>query len=113
MPLVQIGISLLVFTLLFAVIYKVLPDAHISWSDVWVGATITSLLFLVGQWLIALYLSRTALASMYGAFGSVFILLIWVYYSCQIFFVGAEFTKIYARHFGSHALQRVRLRHVA
>jgi membrane protein len=73
----------------------------------------TAMLFIAGQSLIALYLGRTAFTSIYGAFGSLFMLLIWVYYSCQVFFVGAEFTKIYARRYGSHAAQAAPIRRVA
>jgi membrane protein len=81
--------------------YKLLPDVRISWGDVWVGAVMTSLLFVVGKTLIGLYLGRSGLGSTYGAAGSLAVLLVWVYYSAQILFFGAEFTKVYAAHFGS------------
>jgi membrane protein len=89
-----------VTTLLFALIYKVLPDAKFAWHDVWMGATVTALLFTVGKWLLGLYLGNQTLTSAYGAAGSLVVLLIWIYYSAQIFFVGAEFTQVYARRAG-------------
>lgn len=94
-------ISLAVIGLLFALIFKVLPDAEISWGDVWVGSLLTSLLFCIGKWLIGLYVGRSAGASTYGAAGSVVILIIWLYYSAQILYFGAEFTRVYADQYGS------------
>jgi membrane protein len=91
-------------TLLFAMIFKSVPDVRIAWRDVWISAAVTSLLFLVGQWVIALYLAHSAVASAFGAAGSLVIILIWVYYSSQILFFGAELTKVYARTYGSLAL---------
>ncbi len=88
-------------TLLFAAIYKILPEVYLEWSDVMVGAAVTSLLFTVGKQIIGLYLGKTTLASTYGAAGSLVIVLVWVYYSAQLFFLGAEFTKVYTRTFGS------------
>jgi len=93
--------SFLIITLLFAAIYKVLPDAEIAWRDVWVGAAVTSLLFTLGKFAIGLYLGRSSVGSTYGAAGSLLVLLVWVYYSAQILFLGAEFTQVYARMFGS------------
>ncbi len=93
-------VSLALLTGLFAVIYKVLPDARISWRDVWVGAIATALLFTLGNYLIGLYLSRSSVASAYGAAGSLVIILLWVYYSSQIVLLGAVFTKVYARRRG-------------
>lgn len=90
-----------VITCLFAVIYKVLPDAPLSWGDVWIGAAFTAALFSVGKYAIGLYLGNSAVASSFGAAGSLIALLLWVYYSAQIFFLGAEFTRQYAREFGS------------
>jgi membrane protein len=90
--------------LLFAMIFKYVPDVRIAWRDVWVSAAVTSLLFLVGQWVIALYLARSAVASAFGAAGSVVIILVWVYYSSQILFFGAELTKVYAKKHGSLAV---------
>lgn len=89
-------VSFLVTTLLFAMAFKFLPDLHIRWSDVWFGAAITALLFTVGKSLIGLYLGRSALSSTYGAAGSMIVLLVWIYYSAQIVFFGAEFTKVHA-----------------
>ena len=94
-------ISFGVITLMFALIYKYLPDAKIRWSDVWTGAIITSILFTIGKFLLGLYLGRGSLGSTYGAAGSLVVLLAWVYYSAQILFFGAEFTKVYARRYGS------------
>jgi membrane protein len=86
---------------LFAMIYRFLPDVVIAWKDVWLGAAITSLLFNVGKVLIGLYLGHSAVASMYGAAGSLVVLLLWFYYSAQIFLFGAELTKAYANQLGS------------
>ena len=90
-----------VVTLLFAMIYKVLPDVKIAWGDVWTGAAITSLLFTIGKALIGLYLGNSSVASAYGAAGSFVVLLLWIYYSSQILLFGAEFTQVYANRFGS------------
>lgn len=89
-------ISVAVITLLFAMIFKVLPDTPVRWGHAWIGATVTSLLFMVGKILIGLYLGRSTLASAYGAAGSVVILLVWVYYSAQILLFGAEFAHLCA-----------------
>ena len=94
-------VSLVVFTLLFAMIFKFLPDAKIAWRDVWLGAAITALLFEVGKFLIGIYLGQAGIASAYGAAGSLAVLLVWLYYSAQIFLFGAEFTKVYANRYGS------------
>jgi membrane protein len=102
-------ISFLVITFLFAVIYKVLPDVRLEWSDVAIGAAITSLLFSIGKFLIGLYLGKTSIASSYGAAGSFLIVLLWVYYSAQVFFMGAEFTKIYTQRFGSQFRAKLEL----
>ena len=93
--------SFVVVTLLFALIYKVLPSRRIAWSDVWIGAAVTSVLFWVGKFLIALYISHTAVDSSFGAAGTLVIVILWVYYSSQVFFLGAEFTKEYALRHGS------------
>jgi membrane protein len=95
--------SFVVVTLLFGAIYKLLPDVRLRWNDVLIGAAVTSLLFATGKHLLALYLGRVGFASIYGAAGTVVIFLVWVYYSAQLFFLGAEFTKVYARHYGSHS----------
>ena len=89
-------ISLVVTTVLFALIFKVLPDVQIHWNDVWIGAGSTAVLFAVGKWLIGIYLGRSSVASAYGASGSLVVLLVWVYYSSQIMLLGAELTKVYA-----------------
>ncbi len=89
-------LSLGVITLLFAMIFKILPDVKIAWGDVWVGAFVTGLLFNFGKFLIGYYLGRSSMVSIYGAAGSFIILLTWVYYSAQILFFGAEFTRLHA-----------------
>jgi membrane protein len=99
-------ISFALISLLFAAIYKVLPDAKLSWADVRVGAVVTALLFEVGKFLIGLYLSHSAVASSYGAAGALIILLLWIYYSTQSFLLGAELTKIYASRRGTPAAIR-------
>ena len=92
--------SLGMISLLFALIYKYLPDVKIRWQDVWVGAIITALLFTFGKFLIGLYLGKGSLGSAYGAAGSLIIFLAWVFYSAQILLFGAEFTQVYARKYG-------------
>jgi membrane protein len=88
---------------LFAMMYKILPDTQVAWRDVWLGAAVTSLLFSLGKFGIGLYLGRSTVSSSYGAAGSLAVVLIWVYYSAQILFLGAEFTRVYARSHGSRA----------
>jgi membrane protein len=90
-----------VITLLLAMIFKFLPDADIAWSDVWIGASVASLLFTIGKVLIGVYLARSTVASAYGAAASLVILLVWVYYSAQILLLGAEVTHVYANTRGS------------
>ena len=90
-------VSVLMLWLAFAAIFRVLPDVEIAWRDVWVGALVTALLFVVGKVLISLYLAQSDLASPYGAAGSTFLLLVWIYYSAQIFMLGATFTRVWAR----------------
>ncbi len=97
---VNVVVSLGVITLLFAMIYKVLPDVKLAWVDVWVGALVTAALFTAGKFLIGLYLGTSSFASTYGAAGSVIVVLVWVYYSSQIILLGAEFTRAYVEHFG-------------
>ena len=94
-------LSFVVITFMFAVIYKLLPDVTIAWRNVWTGAAVTAVLFTIGKTLIGLYLGRSSVASVYGAAGSLIVLLLWVYYSAQIVFFGAEFTKVYSRRFGT------------
>jgi membrane protein len=89
-------VSLAVMTLLFGLIYRLLPDVRLAWRDVWIGAFVTSLLFSIGKFLIGLYLGHSGVASSYGAAGSIVVLLVWVYYSAQVILLGAEFTRVYA-----------------
>jgi len=91
-------VSFMVITLLFAMIFKILPDMKIAWRDVWLGALITAGLFTGGKYLVGLYLGQSTIISAYGAAGSLVVLLLWVYYSAQIFFFGAEFTRVYTYH---------------
>jgi membrane protein len=86
-------VSLAVVTVLFAMMYKTLPDVKLQWRDVWAGAIVTAGLFTVGKFLIGLYLGRSTTASSYGAAGSVVVLLLWIYYSSQVILLGAEFTR--------------------
>jgi membrane protein len=95
-------LSLALITLLFAMIFKFLPDAKIAWHDVWIGAFITAALFTAGKFALGFYLGKSGVDSSYGAAGSLIVLLLWVYYSSQILFFGAEFTQVYANRFGSH-----------
>jgi membrane protein len=93
-------VSLGVISVMFAMIYKLLPDVDLAWSDVWVGGLVTAGLFTLGKLLIGLYLGTSSLASSYGAAGSVIVLLVWVYYSAQVVLLGAEFTREYVKEFG-------------
>ena len=97
----QLAVSFVLAVVLFACIFRILPDLKIAWHDVWFGAVFTALLFVLGKWGLGLYLGKAAPGSAYGAAGSLVILLIWVYWSAQILFLGAEFTQVYARTFGS------------
>lgn len=94
-------ISLALITILFALIYKFLPSVRIDWKDVWLGAFVTALLFNLGKFAIGLYLGQSSVSSIFGAAGSLAVLLVWVYYSAQILFFGAEFTYLYANRYGS------------
>jgi membrane protein len=98
--------SFTVVTLLFALIYKLLPSRRIAWGDVWVGAAVTSVLFWAGKFLIAMYISHTAVDSTFGAAGALVLVILWVYYSSQVFFLGAEFTRQYALRYGSRSHER-------
>ncbi len=98
--LLNVAISFGLISLLFALIYKYLPDVKIRWKDVWVGAIITALLFTLGKFLIGIYLGRGSLGSAYGAAGSLIVFLAWVFYSAQILLFGAELTQVYARKYG-------------
>jgi membrane protein len=98
---VEVVTSFLVTTVAFAMIYKIVPRVRIDWQDVWIGAATTSLLFTIGKLLIGLYIGRSGIASGFGAAASLVVVLVWVYYSAQIFLLGAEFTRAYAHQFGS------------
>ncbi len=99
---VNLGITLIVITILFGIIFKFLPDVKIRWKDVRSGAFFTSLLFMLGQYLIGLYIQYTAQGSAYGAAGSIIVILVWIYYTSAILYIGAEFTQVYAEAIGSH-----------
>jgi membrane protein len=101
MHLVNFAAPFCVITGLFSAIYKVLPDARIEWRDVILGGAVTSLLFSIGKLLLGIYLGKATFASTYGAAASMVVVIVWVYYSAQIFFLGAEFTKIFANRYGS------------
>jgi membrane protein len=94
------AISFLLIAVLFALIYKVLPDVKVSWRDVWIGSMLTTVLFLGGNFAIGMYLAQTGIASAYGAAGSIVIILLWVYYSSQVLLFGAEFTQVFANRYG-------------
>ncbi len=95
-------VSFAFITVLFALIYRYVPDERVDWRDVWTGAAITSILFGIGKYAIGLYLGKAGIGSTYGAAGSLVVLLVWIYYSAQIFFFGAEFTHVYSMRHGSH-----------
>ncbi|HEY0394115.1 MAG TPA: YihY/virulence factor BrkB family protein [Candidatus Elarobacter sp.] len=99
--LVNVVISVALISVMFAAMFKYLPDATIEWRDVWTGALFTSVLFVIGQALIALYLGKAGVSSAYGAAGSLVVLLLWIYYSSMILLLGAEFTRVYAETHGS------------
>jgi membrane protein len=94
-------VSIAIITLLFAMIFRFLPDVNIAWSDVWLGAFVTAVLFTLGKFAIGLYIGKSSLTSVYGAAGSLVLILAWVYYSSLILFLGAEFTRAYATRYGS------------
>ena len=95
---INVVVSLAVMTLLFGLIYRLLPDVRLAWRNVWIGAFVTSILFSIGKFLIGLYLGHSTVSSSYGAAGSIVVLLVWVYYSAQIILLGAEFTRVYAEY---------------
>jgi membrane protein len=97
----DLTLSFALLTVVFAMIYRYVPSTHIPWRDVWVGAAVTAVLFAVGKWAIGLYLGKSSVASGFGPFASLVLVMVWVYYSAQIFLLGAEFTWVYAHHFGS------------
>lgn len=104
LQLINVLVSLAVVTLFFAVIYKVLPDAKIRWKDVWIGAAVTAALFVLGNFLFGMYIRYTAFGSAYGAIGSILVLLLWAYYSAEVFLLGAEFTQAYAQMYGAQIM---------
>lgn len=106
LQLVNSLVSFGIVTLLFAMIYKILPDVRIKWGDVWLGSVITSVLFEVGKFFIAVYLGTSTIRSSFGAAGSLVVILVWVYYSAQVFLFGAEFTQVFAKRRGSWSFQR-------
>ncbi len=97
----NLAFSLGMVALLFAVMFKVVPDVKIAWSSVWVGSFVTALLFVLGKFLIGLYVAKASVATPFGAAGSLMVIVVWVYYSAHIVFLGAEFTQVYARASGS------------
>ena len=105
--LLSYGISLGLVALVLAAIFKILPDVEVSWSDVWVGALVTSVLFHVGKFGISIYIAKAGVASTFGAAGALAVLLVWVYYSSLIVLYGAEFTRAYANRHGSHVVPSV------
>ena len=108
--LIEFGASFFLVTLLFAMIYKILPSTRLGWRDVWTGAALTSALFWVGKMLIAMYISHASVGSTFGAAGTIVVLIVWVYYSAQIFFLGAEITKEYALLYGTKRAALAKLR---
>jgi membrane protein len=97
----ELGLSLLLVTTVFALIYKTMPQARIAWRDVWIGAAVTALLFLLGKGLIGLYIGGSGITTLFGAAASLVVVLLWVYYSAQIFLFGAEFTWVWSHRYGS------------
>lgn len=102
----DLGVGLGVITLLFALLFKVMPDVEVRWREAWLGALVTALLFTLGRWLIALYLGHTPIAKNYGAAGSLVALLIWIYYSCAILFYGAEYIKAHRLVYGGRIVPK-------
>ena len=100
----NIVLSLAVISAVFALMFKFVPDAQVRWRDVWIGGAVTGLLFVIGKFLIGLYLGNSGVASSYGAAGSLIVLLLWVFYSAQIVLFGGEFTQVYAKRYGGGVL---------
>lgn len=103
---INLGLSFMVTTAMFALIFKVMPRVRMHWREVWIGATITAILFTFGQFLIGFYIGTSGVASSFGAAGSLVALLVWVYYSAQVFLMGAELTKAYSYIFGSRKYEK-------
>jgi len=103
LPMADLLVSFGMTVLLFAMIYRYVPREAIPWGDVWIGATVTALLFTIGKYLIGVYLGKSSFNSAYGAAGSLIVLLLWIYYSAQIFLLGAEFTRVFAYEYGSRS----------
>src|SRR5260370_30922866 len=103
LALAWIALPFVVITALFDLLYKIVPDTRIEWRDVWVGAAVPSALFSIGKFLIGFYIGKAGVGSAYGAAASLVVFLVWVYYSAQVFFLGAEFTKAFADAHGSRA----------
>jgi membrane protein len=101
LQIVGLAVSFAVITVLFAMMFKWLPDTTVAWRDVWFGAVFTAALFEIGKFLIGFYIGKQGLESTYGATASLVVVLIWVYYSAQILLLGAEFTRVYAERYGS------------
>lgn len=108
LPMLDLLLSFGMTVVLFAMIYKYVPRESIPWGDVWIGATVTALLFTIGKILIGIYLGKSSFNSAYGAAGSLIVLLLWIYYSAQIFLLGAEFTRVFAYEHGSRSSERRR-----
>jgi membrane protein len=102
---VELGFSFLLVTAVFATIYKVMPRVRVDWRDVWLGAAVTSLLFIAGKFVLGVYIGRSGITSGFGAAASLVVVLVWVYYSAQLLLLGAEFTRAYAYAFGSHSVE--------
>lgn len=109
---INTGIAFLFITFVIAMIYKFIPEVKVAWNDVWIGALVTAILFMTGNWLIGLYMRNLTPESVYGAAGSIIIILLWLYYSAQIFLFGAEFTKVYAYKYGSFSSKIIQWFHV-
>ncbi len=105
--LTELSLNVVLLTAVFAMIYKAMPRASIAWRDVWVGAAVTSVLFITGKALIGLYIGGSGITTLFGAAASLIVVLLWVYYSAQIFLFGAEFTWVYSHQYGSRRSQRL------
>ena len=107
MKIVSFIVALVIVSCLFAMLFKFLPDTHVAWNDVIVGSVLTALLFTVGKFLLGLYFAKSHIASAYGTVGSLVLILLWVYYSSQILFFGAEFTQVFSKYHGSRTSPEV------